>query len=58
MKKQCEYEGCKKKVHTYKYICDRHAKELEVEPYGRFCEFCGIDTFNVKLHKKDCPVRK
>jgi hypothetical protein len=40
-----------------KYICDEHAEEVELIPYGRFCEYCGIDTFNELKHKDECPVK-
>lgn len=47
-------KSCGRKTKTYKYICDEHAEEQEIIPYGRYCEFCGIDTFNELKHKKDC----
>jgi hypothetical protein len=57
---KCEYEKdgklCGKETTTYKYICDEHAEEVELEPYGRYCEFCGIDTFNEKKHKEGCEA--
>jgi len=58
---KCYYELetglCGRKTKTYKYICDKHAEEVETVPYGRFCEFCGIDTFQSE-HKRDCPLVK
>lgn len=48
---------CGRKTESYKYICDLHAEEVEAIPYGRFCEFCGMDTFNEKYHRKGCPER-
>jgi len=36
---------CGKEAKTHKYICDKHAEEQEMEPYGRFCEFCRAGLF-------------
>ena len=59
----CKYilsngKTCNRKTKTHKFICDEHADEQEQEPYGRYCEFCGIDTFNVDHHKEDCETRE
>ena len=51
-------EQCNRKTETYKYICDEHAEIQEIKPYGRYCEFCGIDTFNHDEHKEDCEDRE
>jgi hypothetical protein len=45
---------CNKKTETHKFICDFHADIQEIKPYGRYCEFCGIDTFNIERHKPNC----
>lgn len=47
---------CNKKTETYKFICDEHAEKQEQKPYGRYCESCGIDTFNYDDHKGDCGI--
>jgi len=46
---------CNKETETHKFICDEHADEQEIPPYGRYCEYCGTDTFN-EPHKKDCKL--
>lgn len=51
-------EQCNQKTKTYIFICDKHAEEQELKPYGRYCEFCGIDTFNIKNHKEDCEIKE
>lgn len=48
---------CNKVTETHMYICDYHAEIQETKPYGQYCEFCGIDTFNVLEHKEDCPMK-
>jgi hypothetical protein len=59
---KCEYLNhengrvCGRETNLYKYICDEHAEEVEDTPYGRYCEFCGIDTFNEKKHKEGCEA--
>lgn len=35
------------------FICFECAEEQETKPYGRYCEFCGCDTF-LEKHKKGC----
>lgn len=47
---------CNRTTKTYNFICDEHADEQELKPYGRYCEFCGADTFN-EFHKKGCEVK-
>lgn len=59
MKNKCRYimpdgKKCGKRTKTHKYICDEHAEEQEIKLYGRYCESCGIDSFNELKHKKDC----
>lgn len=39
-------QPCLKKTETHKYICDKHAEEVEDSPHGRYCDDCGVDTFN------------
>jgi hypothetical protein len=59
IKNKCMYtlpngKKCGKQTRTYKYICDEHGEEQEIKPYGRYCEECGIDTFNELHHQKKC----
>lgn len=44
---------CNKETNLYLNICDKCAKEKELEPYGRYCEKCGCDMFNEE-HKGVC----
>ena len=48
---------CNRKTKTHNVICDEHAEKQELEPYGRYCEFCGADTFN-EHHKEDCETKE
>ena len=50
-----ECKICNNKTNTYKYICDECAEKQEIKPFGRYCEYCGIDLFNEENHKKNCP---
>lgn len=58
---QCRYienngEQCQNETNMYRFVCDEHAEELEHEIYGRYCEFCGIDTFNEDKHLDFCEI--
>lgn len=48
---------CGRPTKMHKYICDKHAELAEDQPHGRYCEHCGIDTFNGLRHKKGCPKK-